>query len=278
MDYHETLAAEFTRLTELEAQRVHSEMFGYAHPSKPSKELLELVADAMRFRALTTGSLRNLGSSGLNCPDGLNPNGTPHNGYAHLGLELWTRYGSDQSDKYANALDERTESARQKIRRYTEVSANYHFGNEIRTSAADSTRRWSYALSDTNIKMGNYFPDYANGPRSVSVELEVLGKGYEIKLSYMPIRTEFGGGDEERKFVDAPVGYVRDIIKRMERTINAIVKIDPTPDDVSAAVQEEFGRRLHTLNATAHGAALALYFIEVIEHDTADDANYALDA
>lgn len=50
--------------------------------------------DAARWRALLASErIRVLGSAGLMADT--DPNGRPYNGYAHLGLEIWTKFSKE---------------------------------------------------------------------------------------------------------------------------------------------------------------------------------------
>jgi IS5 family transposase len=62
--------------------------------------------DAARWRALLAGRVRVLGSAGLHSE--VNPYGEPHNRYAHIGLELWTKH---EAESYPRAVDDLTKYA-----------------------------------------------------------------------------------------------------------------------------------------------------------------------
>jgi hypothetical protein len=73
--------------------------------------------DAARWRALVgSARIRILGSAGLHRDT--DPNGQPFNGYAHIGLELWTQHGGGHSP--SDAVDWLT--------RYVDAARNQESG------------------------------------------------------------------------------------------------------------------------------------------------------
>ena len=68
--------------------------------------------DAARWRALFSGRVRYLGSAGLHSDN--DPFGRPYPGYAHIGLELWTKH-----DAPSNPEDVRL------LTRYADIAAGF---------------------------------------------------------------------------------------------------------------------------------------------------------
>ncbi|RJF99066.1 hypothetical protein [Noviherbaspirillum saxi] len=86
------------------------------------KQNAELVKDAQRWRAvLASARVRPLGSAGLN--DAIDPNGSPYNGYAHLGLELWTIFGKSLNDEQRERLVKENALGREWLTKYADIAS-----------------------------------------------------------------------------------------------------------------------------------------------------------
>lgn len=95
-NYQDQMRGEFKALVEADTQTMVK-----AITSDPSmqatlyEKLLPLVRDSLLWKGATgVGRVRVLGSAGLG-PKSTNHYGTPHARYAHIGLELWTRYDEE---------------------------------------------------------------------------------------------------------------------------------------------------------------------------------------
>lgn len=79
------------------------------------EELRDLIEAGMRYKALREQRVRVIGSAGVRGE--LKPNG-----YAHLGIELWTMYGEIRPDMEERLNEENSESLAA-LTLYTEISA-----------------------------------------------------------------------------------------------------------------------------------------------------------
>lgn len=71
--------------------------------------------DAARWRAFVgCARIRPLGSAGLEQPE--------PNHYAHMGLEIWTRYGRDYSAPLLKEMDDQNERARRWLVMFADVA------------------------------------------------------------------------------------------------------------------------------------------------------------
>lgn len=68
--------------------------------------------DAARWRALFNGRVRYLGSAGLHSD--IDPHGRPFNGFAHIGLELWTKHEAESNPEDVQLLT-----------RYADIAAGF---------------------------------------------------------------------------------------------------------------------------------------------------------
>ena len=81
----------------------------------------DIVLDAQRWRALLgSARIRILGSAGIKSD--VDPNGNPHNGYAHFGMEIWTMYGSSLSSEQREQMRANNESARELLIKYADIA------------------------------------------------------------------------------------------------------------------------------------------------------------
>lgn len=76
---------------------------------------------AARWRAfLDSARIRILGSAGIKSDTA--PDGTPHNGYAHFGMEIWTKYGTSLSPEQLEQMRANNESAREVLTKYADIA------------------------------------------------------------------------------------------------------------------------------------------------------------
>jgi hypothetical protein len=81
----------------------------------PAQATPDEVRDAARWRAfLGSARIRPLGSAGLNKPE--------PNHYAHMGLEIWTRFGRSYSPALLEELDRDNERGREWLTKYADIA------------------------------------------------------------------------------------------------------------------------------------------------------------
>lgn len=86
------------------------------------------AADAARWRALLASErIRPQGSAGLTSE--VAPSGEPYNGYAHIGLEIWTKYGRDYSPELLDAMDEGNALGREWLTKYADIAIQAQAGD-----------------------------------------------------------------------------------------------------------------------------------------------------
>lgn len=84
-------------------------------PSNPDQ------LDASRWRAfLNSARIRIIGSAGIHKIT--NPNGEPYNGYAHFGMEIWTKYGGSLSWQQKMDMEACNVSARALLIKYADIA------------------------------------------------------------------------------------------------------------------------------------------------------------
>lgn len=77
--------------------------------------------DAARWRALLgSARIRIIGSAGIN--QDTNPYGEPHNGYAHFGMEIWTKYGTSLSALQKEEMEVGNANGRSVITKYADIA------------------------------------------------------------------------------------------------------------------------------------------------------------
>lgn len=77
--------------------------------------------DAARWRAfLGSARIKPQGSAGLDSDK--DPNGNPFNGYAHMGLEIWTTSDRDHPPELLEQIDHDTALGRRWLTRYADVA------------------------------------------------------------------------------------------------------------------------------------------------------------
>lgn len=94
----------------------------------PAQQVAE-QKDAERWRALLgSARIRPLGSAGLT--DNVSPYGGPWDGYAHLGMELWTVYGSSLNDEQRERLAKENILGREWLTKYADIAAAMTAGGQ----------------------------------------------------------------------------------------------------------------------------------------------------
>lgn len=87
----------------------------YVRKSRPVASAQDDAKDAARWRAFVgCARIRPLGSAGLEQPE--------PNHYAHMGLEIWTRYGRDYSAPLLKEMDDQNERARRWLVMFADVA------------------------------------------------------------------------------------------------------------------------------------------------------------
>lgn len=77
--------------------------------------------DAARWRALLASArIRILGSAGIDSE--IMPDGQPYNGYAHFGMEIWTKYGASLDSNQALRMQIGNAQGRDVLTKYADIA------------------------------------------------------------------------------------------------------------------------------------------------------------
>lgn len=180
MNYNERNAKQFRHLVDIEFTRFLGTV-SVGHTQHD--EIRSLIEDALRWRALNCGRVRLLGSAGLTSEDGLDHYEKPYDGYAHIGLELWTRY-TPIGESLDPKIEQASDANRASLLKYTDIGAALHFGSGIQRGAAAAALR---NLQDfTAFILTPQMRDVSDKPyvyNPVPTTVKILGIEYEARVA-----------------------------------------------------------------------------------------------